>query len=513
MINPRSKQAELRQIAITETLHPYLIKDVAELVHGYSETYFTPSAVYKIKDENTFIVITCPKQSEINTPDVKKRIAAYLVKPPNDIQQLTIKDIITESFAFENRGKYYFSGGEITELDCIANAADNKKVTPIIDGTQALLDAGVSKDVLDRLNINYAANAYQASQPKALQEKLIAAVKHNDEKEISRLIIHEKADPNTADEQGTPVLILAIKENYLPAVMTLVENGADIESRANKDGDYRTALLYATFNYYSQTVLKSAARNPSLIRYLISHNADVNARDVFGRSCLHFLSAVNDAEMFKFFLQHRAEPGSITMISDARAVELYSFLNFKSQAPLQSYHMNRDAEDRVSHWSYQEGTYTIFFRDDISSNDIRRAWEAIVNKIKSQKISDELGLIANKTNVQTDLTDANCLMTYPFEYVHIADILTPDCKLHAIEQIRGDKQKIVLTLANDFKHLPAVHKKITDIFSEMRIKPAPIADIKLSEHPATLFSAAGLDLKPSDGVNMNHFNPLVLQPF
>ena len=115
---------------------------------------------------------------------------------------------------------------------------------------------------------------------------------------IDRLIEH-KADLNAADSEGVTVLMHAMGNRNLGTVSMLLDKGARINAR---DDGGRTPLMHAIFRAREDPWRDIGIRIPGtkeprdeaperhveLIRYLLDHGADRDAKDKDGDTALHY---------------------------------------------------------------------------------------------------------------------------------------------------------------------------------------------------------------------------------
>jgi ankyrin repeat protein len=86
--------------------------------------------------------------------------------------------------------------------------------------------------------------------------------------EFVRLLLEHHAAPDTADSQGVPLLITAIKRNLPNVVEWMVDCGADVQC---KDKTGFSALMWAV--WYN---------NEAIVEFLLERNADLHAVDCKG---------------------------------------------------------------------------------------------------------------------------------------------------------------------------------------------------------------------------------------
>jgi ankyrin repeat protein len=129
---------------------------------------------------------------------------------------------------------------------------------------------------------------------------LIAAARHSTK--MVRALIRGGADVNALNHQGeSPLLICVGTEKGLSSAKTLVKAGANVKVKTE----------------YGRTVLHSAAlgavAKPSLIQYLISHGAEVDASDRTGVSPLMFAAMYLDTDCCEAFRENGADIAKMDM--------------------------------------------------------------------------------------------------------------------------------------------------------------------------------------------------------
>jgi len=120
--------------------------------------------------------------------------------------------------------------------------------------------------------------------------KIAACKGHLD---ICRLLIDKGAQVNTKDEVGSTPLHYAAMHGRIEIVRLLCDHGADIEA---SDNDGCTPLHFATLN-----------GNISVVKELIEvRNADINARNVNGRTALRWAREEGKDDIAAFLVSHGA---------------------------------------------------------------------------------------------------------------------------------------------------------------------------------------------------------------
>jgi len=161
------------------------------------------------------------------------------------------------------------------------------------------------------------------------QSPLIKAILENDKDAIISLV-EQGADVNAKDDDGNTALMLAVDEqNNGDIVKCLVEHGADINAK-NDDGE--TALIWAALDSGNENVVKylvekgadvnikgeegqtplmcAALRsnNGNVVKYLVEHGADVNAKSGRGNTALIYaVGRKNNEDAVKCLVEHGAD--------------------------------------------------------------------------------------------------------------------------------------------------------------------------------------------------------------
>ena len=115
---------------------------------------------------------------------------------------------------------------------------------------------------------------------------LMIAARFNENPDVLRVLIDNRADVNAVDDDGKTPLMLAAKENSNPdALQILIDNGADVNAVVEEGlSEGMTPLMYAArFN-----------ENPDVLRVLIDSGANVNAVDGDGMTPLMFATWFNE---------------------------------------------------------------------------------------------------------------------------------------------------------------------------------------------------------------------------
>ncbi|XP_058805828.1 ankyrin repeat domain-containing protein 50-like isoform X2 [Phymastichus coffea] len=122
--------------------------------------------------------------------------------------------------------------------------------------------------------------------------------------DVCEALLEAGAKIDEADNDGKGALMLAAQEGHTNLVERLIEQHcAPIDQHAH---DGKTALRLAALEGHYDTV-----------KVLLSHNADINAKDADGRSILYILALENRLAMARFLLEH-ARPDIESRDSEGR---------------------------------------------------------------------------------------------------------------------------------------------------------------------------------------------------
>lgn len=115
--------------------------------------------------------------------------------------------------------------------------------------------------------------------------------KSDESSEASREFV-EKEDYQNPSDTTTPLLISAIKQNDNKGIEELVREGADVN---DKDIEGKTALHHA--------VLK---KNVDVVAFLIDQGAELEARDIYGKSPLAYAKALKNKKIIRLLQESGA---------------------------------------------------------------------------------------------------------------------------------------------------------------------------------------------------------------
>lgn len=113
--------------------------------------------------------------------------------------------------------------------------------------------------------------------------------------EVVDSLLQAGAAPNSRDEEGTPVLILAVNAGQTEVVKKLVEAGADINARREA--------------YFKSTALMEAGvrNDPELVEWLLDHGAELNLQDALGDTPLNWATYYGHLDLVKLYMDRGAD--------------------------------------------------------------------------------------------------------------------------------------------------------------------------------------------------------------
>ena len=164
---------------------------------------------------------------------------------------------------------------------------------------------------------------------------LIIAIDENDIEKVKSLL-DKGADINTRNENGDTALMMAVNRTRdVKLVNLLLDKGADVNAKNNKNDKYKlnqTALIYAAIyeeteivkallergadvnaknNYgYSPLIMAAAHERSGNVKALLAKGADVNAADEKGTTALMRSAEKGDAETIRALLASGADVNS-----------------------------------------------------------------------------------------------------------------------------------------------------------------------------------------------------------
>jgi ankyrin repeat protein len=108
-------------------------------------------------------------------------------------------------------------------------------------------------------------------------------------------------------------LLYACRHGHFDTVKYLVEQGANVnavDNHNNSPGEHgTTALMYASVNpaYIGLLGVANADTRFNIVKYLVEHGADVNAKNAKGRTALMWASTNRRLEIVKYLVEHGAD--------------------------------------------------------------------------------------------------------------------------------------------------------------------------------------------------------------
>ncbi len=113
-------------------------------------------------------------------------------------------------------------------------------------------------------------------------------------------LIKAGANVNTSDYQGTPALIVAVREcGNVEVVRLLLEAGSDVNKK-DQDGD--TALIAAVREYLpsdNEAVRNALRRNPRVIRTLLAAGSDITIKGKDGDTAFDVAKRANNKDIIQ----------------------------------------------------------------------------------------------------------------------------------------------------------------------------------------------------------------------
>jgi ankyrin repeat protein len=183
-------------------------------------------------------------------------------------------DLINEK-AFEKNRKFLKNGYDINYKGITSTT--NKFLTCTSDGTTALMEASANGTG-------------------------ISTYKDPENIEMIRFLLKHRADPNIVSTGGYTALYLAIKENHYYTSKLLLLNGAIPNIGSTKTNAYPLfSAIHKETNKY--------------VKLLLKHGADINIKDIQGKTVLYSLPFANykqpeKIKMFEYLLQEGVDINS-----------------------------------------------------------------------------------------------------------------------------------------------------------------------------------------------------------
>jgi len=143
-------------------------------------------------------------------------------------------------------------------------------------------------------------------------QALLLAAYEGDTEQVQQLLA-EGADVNALDEVGWDALHIAVRRGHVDTVRTLLEQGANPNTRENKSG-YGSVKVDSDYTYRDSLngnpVIVTAAEKGSekLVQLLIDHGAAVNATNKFCCSAIDMAVLYENANMIHLLLNAGVDP-------------------------------------------------------------------------------------------------------------------------------------------------------------------------------------------------------------
>lgn len=121
------------------------------------------------------------------------------------------------------------------------------------------------------------------------------------------------ADPNLRDDEGNPLIILALEKNRPELLKVLLDHGVQVDAR-RQSGYQSTALM--------ETALRNDLEAASL---LLAKGAGLNLRDSTGDTALHWAAFYGRIELTRLLVEHGANHQSESRQGTPLEVALWQF--------------------------------------------------------------------------------------------------------------------------------------------------------------------------------------------
>lgn len=143
-------------------------------------------------------------------------------------------------------------------------------------------------------------------------QALLLAAYEGDTTQVQQLLA-EGADINALDEAGWDALHIAVRRNHVETARTLLEQGANPDTRENKSGQGSVEVdsdYTFTDSLSGNPVIVTAAQsgNEKLVQLLIDHGAAVNATNKFCDSAIDMAVRHKNATMIQLLLNAGVDP-------------------------------------------------------------------------------------------------------------------------------------------------------------------------------------------------------------
>ena len=200
--------------------------------------------------------------ADVNTIDfVGNNVLMHLIEGNHqDLAHILLQTGKCKFDAFNSRGK--------TALHYAVHLDDIRMV-------QMLLEAGVNPEILGQSG----------------ESPLMCA----QSKEVVDVLLEAGCDPKHTDGNGMPCLHYAIIHRNAEVANTLIHRGADVNLVFDDNG--KTPLFFALIYWL-----------PSTVEALVSHGADIAARDHQNRGAVYFVAPFRDPDICQYLITNGADP-------------------------------------------------------------------------------------------------------------------------------------------------------------------------------------------------------------
>lgn len=133
--------------------------------------------------------------------------------------------------------------------------------------------------------------------------------------DILKYLLEKGADVNFASSQDITAIFLAASGGYLDRVKTLVAKGANINYKRSKNWGGETPFLYSIINNCEP--VKGCNTSADMVKYLIEHGADINAKPNSGETAVYIAANYNLKEIMALLIANKANVNIKTKNGDS----------------------------------------------------------------------------------------------------------------------------------------------------------------------------------------------------